>query len=75
MTPRALYLFLHESAFLQPATGGQMIHSRPLRAKKEEAVSKLFEFMWTGLNVETSHRTAARLVAFQMLFRPVFQCS
>lgn len=34
MTPRALYLFLHESAFLQPATGGQMIHSRPLRVKK-----------------------------------------
>ena len=47
----------------------------PSCKKKEKAVSKLFGFMWTGLNVETSHRTAARLVAFQMLFRPVFQCS
>lgn len=41
MTPRALYLFLHESAFLPPETGGQLIHSRPLRAKKEKSGFKI----------------------------------
>lgn len=50
---------------------GNLFIPGPFVLKKEKAVSKLFGFMWTGLNVETSHRTAARLVAFQMLFRPM----